>query len=200
MAIPTLEQEPHEVVGAEALFRAHAGFVASFLRRLSVPEADVDDLVQEVFVIAHRKGGYVTGPAQPRTWLGAIALRVAQSGRRSRQRHPSALSDGAAPADTASERLDPAEQLETQRALQRVQRALDQLSLEHRATFVLFEIEGESCDNIAAALQVPLGTVYSRLHAARRRFLSAYETAEVADTAQLTPVPPLPHPRSELCK
>jgi RNA polymerase sigma-70 factor (ECF subfamily) len=192
MALPTPEQ--HEVIGAEALFRAHAGFVASFLRRMSVPDADVDDLVQEVFVIAHRKGGYVPGPAQPRTWLGAIALRVAQSGRRSRQRHPSVPGDVAL--DAASEDLDPAEQLETQRALLRVQRALEQLSLEHRATFVLFEIEGESCENIATALQVPLGTVYSRLHTARRRFLSAYETAAVdhAGPAQL------PLPGRELCK
>ena len=58
--------------------------------------------------------------------------------------------------------------------MQRVQLAIDTLSLEHRAAFILFELEGESCESIASGLQIPLGTVYSRLHAARRGFQKAY--------------------------
>ena len=45
-----------------------------------------------------------------------------------------------------------------------MQRALDTVDVERRALFVLFEIEGESCDDIAAGLGIPVGTVYSRLH------------------------------------
>jgi RNA polymerase sigma-70 factor (ECF subfamily) len=78
-------------------------------------------------------------------------------------------------------------QLETRNALAMVQAALDQLPLELRAAFVLYEIESESCESIAATWQVPVGTVYSRLHNARKRFLQAYaahaqhetETADV---------------------
>lgn len=159
-------------IGAEALFRAHAAFVAGFLHRLGTPQADVDDLVQEVFLIAHRKGGYVPGAGQPRTWLGAIALLVARSGHRSRNRRRENGDEGLALFEATGK--DPAEALELRNSIERVQRALDTLDLEHRAAFVLYEIEGEACDNIAAAFDVPIGTVYSRLHHARKRFLEAY--------------------------
>jgi RNA polymerase sigma-70 factor (ECF subfamily) len=62
-----------------------------------------------------------------------------------------------------------------------VGRALETLSLEHRAVFILFEMEEESCESIADGLGIPIGTVYSRLHAARDRFRKAY--------GRLTPEP-----------
>ena len=52
--------------------------------------------------------------------------------------------------------------------------ALEALDLDQRAVFVLFEINNESCDEIARALEVPLGTVHSRLHAARAAFKKAH--------------------------
>jgi RNA polymerase sigma-70 factor (ECF subfamily) len=162
-----------ERIGVDALFRAHAPFVAGFLHRLGVPPGDVDDLVQEVFLIAHRKGGYVPGAGKPRTWLGAIALRVARSGHRSRNRRRESP-DEPNWASFESQAKDPAEQLELRKSLERVQRALDTLDIDHRAAFMLYEIEGESCESIAAAFEVPVGTVYSRLHHARKRFLDAY--------------------------
>lgn len=166
-----------ERIGVEALFRAHATFVATFLQRLGTPRGEIDDLVQEVFVVAHRKGGYVRGPAQPRTWLGAIALRVAQAGHRSRRRSESPNSpavDGMSAAADAPDRID------HRRSVERVQRALESLSIEQRAAFVLFEIEGESCESIAATWNVPVGTVYSRLHHARHKFMQAYESLTVS--------------------
>jgi RNA polymerase sigma-70 factor (ECF subfamily) len=164
---------------AEALFLAHAPFVASFLHRLGTPRAEVDDLVQEVFLIAHRKGGYEPGAAQPRTWLAAIALRVARGNRRERARRLDVpdephLASAIAPNDLQLS-------AETRESLSRVQRALASLDFEHRAAFVLYELEGDPCDSIAAALGVPVGTIYSRLHHARRRFLDAY-TALGGDT------------------
>ena len=166
------KSEPVQAMGAEALFRAHAPFVASFLGRMGVRAAELDDAVQEVFLIAHRKGGYQPGPAQPRSWLAAIAVHIAQAGRRQRRKQQLSSAD---PLELAScDRPDPASRLETQRALELVQAALDQLPLELRAAFVLFEIEGESCESIAATWSVPVGTVYSRLHNARRRFTRAY--------------------------
>jgi RNA polymerase sigma-70 factor (ECF subfamily) len=60
------------------------------------------------------------------------------------------------------------------KSVARVQQALDTLDHEHRAAFVLYEIEGETCDAIAISFGVPVGTIYSRLHFARRRFLAAY--------------------------
>ncbi len=139
--------------------------------------------MQEVFLVAHRKGGYVPGAALPRTWLAAIAVRIARASHRARGRRREATDDAALQLAVAG--ADPAATLEARRSLARVQRALDALDLEHRAAFVLYEIEGESCDSIASSFEVPVGTVYSRLHHARKRFLDAYaELAHDGDREQ----------------
>jgi len=164
---------PIERIGVAALFRDHAQFVATFLRRLGTPRHEIDDLVQEVFVVAHRKGGYVRGPAQPRSWLGAIAVHVAQAGHRTRRR--SEAPDSRA-IDHLSTSDDTGERIDSRRSIARVERALAALPLEQRAAFILFEIEGESCESIAATWNIPVGTVYSRLHHARRKFMEFYET------------------------
>lgn len=69
-----------------ALFKAHCGFVAGFLCRLGVGQSELDDAVQEVFLVAHRCGGFKIGEAQPTTWLAEIALRVASGQKRSLRR------------------------------------------------------------------------------------------------------------------
>jgi RNA polymerase sigma-70 factor (ECF subfamily) len=167
-----------------ALFRAHAAFVASFLRRLGVEPEDLDDAVQEVFLIAHRRGGFTEGAAQPTTWLAEIALRVASRMRRSRRRRASAVA--ATPAIEAGG-TTPFEVLAAAESLARVQRALDTLRLEHRAVFILYEIEGASCESIAAGMRIPIGTVYSRLHTARRAFQEAYARLDDARPAVIHP-------------
>ena len=60
-----------------------------------------------------------------------------------------------------------------QEARRRLERLLDKLSPERRITFVLFELEGASCEEIAELTSVPVGTVYSRLHLARKQVASA---------------------------
>lgn len=179
-------------IGVADLFRAHAAFVASFLKRLGVPVSETDDLVQEVFLVAHRKGGYVPGPAQPRSWLGAIAVRLARSRHRSAGRNRESA-DLSALDRMAATTADPMVGYEVQESLHRVQQALNTLDLEHRAVFVLYEIEGEACQAIAASLEVPLGTVYSRLHYARQRFEKSH-TALLAQapTPSTSPLPATP--------
>lgn len=68
----------------------------------------------------------------------------------------------------------PGEQAETAEALRRVQQALEVLDEAKRAVFILFELEGESCESIAAGLNIPVGTVYSRLHKARKLFMEVH--------------------------
>lgn len=126
---------------------------------------------------AHRRGGFVTAGARPTTWLAEIALRVASTSRRTKRRRPEEL-DGRAGTDLAHTGASPADTAESREALARVRRALETIDLDSRAVFVLFEIEGEGCAAIASAFGVPVGTVYSRLDTARRRFLDAYRTLE----------------------
>ena len=169
------ELDGDEVQDAATLFRAHARFVATFLARLGTPSAEIEDLVQEVFLVAHRRGGYRHGVARSTTWLAEIALRVFSNARRTRLRKPAEADDEAIALVAAAG--DPFEAAASSEALRRVERALATLDLDHRAVFVLFELEGESCEDIAAGLGVPVGTVYSRLHNARRRVQKAYEGA-----------------------
>ena len=168
-------------LGVEELFRAHASYVAAFLARLGMPASEVDDLVQEVFLVVHRKGGFEVGVAQPKTWLGAIAVRVASSRRRSHRRSREHTNDEVLQA-AVSPNATPDERLQARQSLSRVQQALDHLDLDHRAAFVLYEVEGQSCQDIATSLELPVGTVYSRLHHARKRFAEAYASLVAAET------------------
>lgn len=161
-------------IGAGELFRAHASFVARFIVRIGGRQAELDDLVQDVFVVAHRRGGFVvTGAAKPTTWLAEIALRVVADARRTRRRKPE--HDGDKLDTLAHTSPAPDAIADARSALDDLDASLETLDAEHRAVFVLFEIEGQSAASIADALRVPLGTVHSRLHTARRRVLEAFQ-------------------------
>lgn len=170
-------------MGSEALFRQHAPFVARFLTRFGIPRGDQEDLVQEVFLVVHRLGGYEPGPALPTSFLASIAFRAAVTHLRKRRTRSFVRVDGVATA-AASAPGDPASDLEARESLRRVQAALDSLEPDHRLAFVLFELEGQPCDSIAAALGVPVGTIYSRLHSARRQFRRAFDTAPDRECAR----------------
>lgn len=163
-------------IGAGELYRAHARFVSGFLARMGAAAVDVGDLTQEVFLVAHRRGGYVEGAARPTTWLAEIAVRVLSTHRRTKRRKPE---HGGGDVLDAMPAEAPAadEHLASVRALARVQHCLEGLDDQHRAVFVLYELEGEPCSAIAAALDIPVGTVYSRLHHARRKFMESWEGA-----------------------
>lgn len=165
-----------EALDAGTLFRRHATFVARLLARLGAAATDVDDLVQEVFIVAHRRGGFVPGRAKATTWLAEISFRVASDHRRGRRRVSKRVVANEDAVHTATSGApDPHRTAVATRALDRVQRALNEMPLERRAVFVLYEIEDVSCAEIALGLELPVGTVYSRLHKARREFRLAYE-------------------------
>jgi RNA polymerase sigma-70 factor (ECF subfamily) len=161
---------PEASTDSETLFRCHARFVASFLHRLGVRGPDLDDVVQEVFLAAHRKGGYRPGPASPRSFLARLAIEANLNRRRGEGRWDTARSDEAARAALGRAPVDPASALDAKDAALQLQASLDAMDAMHRAVFVLFELEGESCESIAAGLNVPIGTVHSRLHTARTLF------------------------------
>lgn len=176
LATPMTEApaEPSTVPVA-ALFREHAAYVANLLRRLGVPESEVDDGLQEVFIVAHRAGGYRVGPALPRTWLSAIAVHVAGNVRRSVRRRRLSNDSGESIVERPASTESPERAREMAEALSRVQRVLDEMPESLREVFVLFEIFGESGAAIAAALEIPIGTFHTRLRAARERFAKIHE-------------------------
>jgi RNA polymerase sigma-70 factor, ECF subfamily len=157
-------------IDSETLFKLYASFVASFLYRQGARGPDLDDLVQDVFLTAHRRGGYRPGPASPTTFLAHIALEANLKRRRGDGRWRTSHTDEATGAIVGRAPTDPAQALATKDAARRLQAMLDSMDPPHRAVFILFELEGESCESIAAGLRLPIGTVYSRLHGARRAF------------------------------
>src|ERR1700712_868292 len=143
---------------------------------MGVARSDVDDLVQEVFLVAHRGGGYAPGPAKPTTYLASIAFRAATTHRRKRQtRSFVKLADEIVTA-AGDERHSPERDADQRRQLALLDRVLDALDHDKRVVFVMAELQGESVVAIAQVLGVPVDTAYSRLRAARRIFK---ETAEV---------------------
>ncbi len=164
-----------EPIGAEELYRAHAPYVAAFLGRMGARRQDMQDAVQEVFLVAHQRGGFVPGAARPTTWLCEIALRVWWSARRRDGRRSAEIASADAGVDALSDVPGADDQLEAASAAQRVQRCLEGLDEEHRAVLVLFELQDESTDDIASILGIPLGTVHSRLHHARKKFRARWE-------------------------
>lgn len=180
MEAPRQAEDLENALDAGTLFRRHGSFVANFLARLGVARSELDDVVQDVFMIAHRRGGFLPGAAKPTTWLADIAMKVNANRRRS-QRRAKVRADGEAVERARDDRASPADVAEHRQSVDRVQRALESLDEERRAVFVLFEMEGESCESIAAGLGIPVGTVYSRLHHARKKFRKAHTRLSAAD-------------------
>jgi len=153
----------------EDVYREHFRFVWRSLRRLGVPESDVADSAQDVFLVVHRRLGEFEGRSKMTTWLFGIALRVARD--RRRLAHNRRRSDDEnALEEAADETVDVAADAERRQGLRQLEEILDGLSLEQRAVFTLFEMEGLGGDAIAEMLEIPVGTVHSRLRLAREAF------------------------------
>jgi RNA polymerase sigma-70 factor (ECF subfamily) len=151
----------------ETLFRRHAAFVASFLARLGVSPEDLDDLLQEVFLVVHARGGYVEGPAKPTSYLGAIATRPALAYKR-RKRTRGLRSSVVSPDELQTEGPDPVQALQMTESARALNAAFAQLDPVLAATLLLVDQQGESCDSVAAAMGTAVGTIYWRLSKARK--------------------------------
>jgi RNA polymerase sigma-70 factor (ECF subfamily) len=151
----------------------HADFVYRSLQRLGVREGDLEDAMQDVFVVVHKKLHTFDGAARVTTWLYGICIRVAAAHRRRahvrRERASADVGDERSP----DSRPDPEAAALQKQARERFVLVLDALPEERRAVFVMFEVEGLSAVEIAAMLGVPVGTVYSRLSVAREEFTAA---------------------------
>lgn len=149
----------------EAIYRQHHGFVWSSLLRLGVPASSVDDACQDVFLIVFRRMADFEGRSQLRTWLFAIARRVAFRHRRGAQRAERKVKALAAEVP----RLQSLDELfEQRRAADLVLHALDGLDDDKRTAVVLHVLEGMSGRQIAETLGLPIDTAYSRIKAGRR--------------------------------
>jgi RNA polymerase sigma-70 factor (ECF subfamily) len=154
-----------------ALFQHHFDLVWRTVRRLGVAPEAVDDAAQEVFVIASRRLASIE-PGKERAFLYGTAVRVASTARRTSHRRLAAQPPDEAgdPADTAPA---PDELVDRKRARELLDEIVARLPDDTRPVFVLYELEGLTMDEIATCLELPPGTVASRLRRAREVFQAA---------------------------
>ena len=143
-----------------SLFRDHAAFVWRVLKRHGVQPRDLEDAVQEVFLVVHRKLPEFQGRSSVRTWLYSISAALSR-------RHAHVQRELLIEADERAVAAEQPGHVERKQLLTALDDALAQLSEDQRAVFVLFEIEDWTLAEIAGALGIPLSTVSSRVYRAR---------------------------------
>ena len=145
----------------DRLVRRHEQRVYNVAYRMVGRTEDAKDVTQEAFITAFRKLQSFRGDAAFSTWIHRVTLNACYDLLRRRKRAPVLLGDENDPGEPAE---DPADRVAS--AID-VQRALVQVSQEFRAVLVLHDVQGLPYEEIAAALEVPVGTVKSRLHRGR---------------------------------
>jgi RNA polymerase sigma-70 factor (ECF subfamily) len=172
----SLDATPAQPLTLEAVYAERAKFVWLTLQRLGVRGADLDDVCQDVFVTLQRKLPEFDQRSKIQPWLFAICAHTASNYRRL-ARFRLEVTAGRMSADDELNPAAPAWRRPDQEAsdreqLERAERVLNRMSPLKRTVFVMFELEGLSCQEIADELGLPVGTVYSRLHSARKLFLA----------------------------
>jgi RNA polymerase sigma-70 factor (ECF subfamily) len=157
------------VASFDDAYREHFAFVWRSAKRLGVSEAALDDVVQEVFVIVHRRLAAFEGRSSMKTWLFGITLRVARDHRRSVGRR-GGTSDAIDPDTVRASTPGPGETMEKAEAVRVLHALLDEMEDERREIFVMAELEQMTMPEIAATLSLNVNTAYARLRAARTSF------------------------------
>ena len=157
-------------IDVATIHREHGNFVWRSLQRLGIRPSDLEDVFQEVFIVVQRRLHTFDGSSKVSTWLFGVCFRIASAQRR-RSWYRRLVSIERQNEELGSPASELPDALLAQREARAVlDRALDKMDLAKRAVFVMYELDELSTDEIADILGVPLGTVHSRLHAARKQF------------------------------
>lgn len=184
---PSLPAGRSSLEGSEflALYDELAPVVFRLGRHLGVPNHALDDVVQEVFAVVHRRRGEFERRSTAKTWVTGIALHVIRNFRRGLRRHDQRLDAIALEAEaTAQPPKTPDEYAELSEASAFLARFLDTLDDDRRSVFVLVELQQLSAPEVAELTESNLNTVYGRLRAARRSFdeaAAAFRTGKGSD-------------------
>jgi RNA polymerase sigma-70 factor, ECF subfamily len=183
------EARPLTTARFDAVYDAHIDFVWRSVRRLGVPDAAADDVVQAILVVIFRRLDDFEGRSSIKTWVYEIVVRVVRDHRRTVRRKSPHASDRdpvdpaglAAPADERPDAV--ADRADAARV---VRELLDELDDDRREVFVLAELEQLTLREIAEVLHERPGTIASRLRAARAAFESAARRRRLRDQRRLS--------------
>jgi len=158
------------------LVTIHEGMVLNLAARILGDGEEARDVAQEVFLQVYRTLGRFEGRSSLKTWIYSIVVNHCRNRRRwwrRRRKDRSLPLEELTPADeaglsaAAGGEVSPFEQCSRRESADRIREALERLSFDHRTILLLREVEGLSCEEIGRALQLPEGTVKSRLSRAR---------------------------------
>ncbi len=151
------------------VYDGHVDFVSRMARGLGVPASGIDDVVQDVFLVVHRRLHEFEGRSQLKTWIARIVLNVVRGHRRAhaKSRAHDELGDEGV---IDSEGKTPQELALEREAVRLLGEILDAMPEEQRAVFVLSEIEGLEMAEIAETMSINVNTAYSRLRLARKEY------------------------------
>ena len=182
-AVPAPAPARRQSLVFDDVYREHFAFVWRAAKRLGVSDGSLDDVVQEVFVVVHRRLGGFEGRSSLKTWLFGIALRVVRDHRRAVRRRPV---EPAVDVDTLETNANgPAENAERAEAVRVLHTLLDQLADERREIFVMADLEQMTMPEIAETLGLNVNTAYARLRLARQEFEDALARHRARDEWRL---------------
>jgi RNA polymerase sigma-70 factor, ECF subfamily len=169
---------PAELPSFDRIYEEYFSLVWRTARRLGVPEGAVDDVVQDAFLVVHRRLDSFDGRVAFKHWLLGITARVVAGHRRTYRRKdsravPHAVDKHGGEMTPSSAPL-PSEQAEQREALRLVVSLLDEMDSDKREVLVLTELEEMTAVEVAECLSLNINTVYARLRAARRAFDAAH--------------------------
>lgn len=158
-----------QVPDYQEVFFEFAPYVLRVLPRLGIPNSDVEDVCQEVFLAVHRKLSGFEGRSSLRTWLYGICLRTASNYRQRAYRWREVVTDRPPETVQVDGQVERLRQKEIRGLLDE---ALDVLKDSEREVVVLFEIEELDMAEVARAIGCSKFTAYARLYAARKQMKS----------------------------
>ncbi|HEY4221993.1 MAG TPA: sigma-70 family RNA polymerase sigma factor [Myxococcota bacterium] len=176
-AVPfVLSRSEADVVDVGHLFVLHAPFLVRVVERLTGSPAQAEDIVQEAFIVAHRRRRELRDQPEVRGWLYRVCANLVRQHRRSLWRKLRLL--GAVAAEPTAAAPVPDDVAARRESGRKIRACILALPFDKREAFVLFELEGESTRAVAALLGVPEGTVSSRLSSAREIFRAGWRAQE----------------------
>jgi len=170
---------PTEIANLREIYVDYFQGVWRNLRRLGVADAVLDDAVQDVFLVVHRRYSEFARRSSLKTWIFGIVLHVAKDYRRATRRHAARTERYAQAVENDSNVHGPAEEVERREAARILHGILEKLRYEERAVFVLVELEELSLREAATACSLSLATCQRRLRSARIAFDAAIKRHNV---------------------
>jgi len=173
-------EEPQPLLDFRAIYERWFDDVSQWIRALGGPEADREDLAQDVFVVVLRRLPYFDGNNLA-GWLYQIARHRVRDFRRLLWVKHLLLGSVPLPDNLPTEGASPAEALQTDEKRATLERLLGKLNESERAALTLFEIDGYSGEEISELQGVPVNTVWARMHKARKKLTGWLAKAESRD-------------------